>query len=154
MGLNKHMAAAVKEMDGDIEALSQKITELGEEAAGYSKEIVRLQDARKSIDDLYGGGGETPDEPKAPKARKAKAAAVEPAADAAVVKRGRQLAPAALAAVAKLKGMELPITAEKVVEATGQDQKFASNLLSKLKARGWLASTGWGKFERTAAFPA
>jgi len=60
MALNKHMAAAVAEIDADIERI------LSAQVFGTRAEIKRLKAVRDTIDALYGG-----DEPKAkPKPRK------------------------------------------------------------------------------------
>jgi hypothetical protein len=56
-------------------------------------------------------------------------------------------------AIVVIRKLPEPLTCQAVSVNAQMDKKAAGNLLCKLEAKGWLASTGRGQYERTKAFP-
>jgi len=133
MALNKHMAAAVAEMEAD---LAQLALEMGhartcKEKAFFARDFGRIKAAIKTIDALYSGP-----EPKPAK----------PAKPARYVHGGTALGAAA--------GLREPMTAPALAAAVGCTPAAASKWLQRWEVDGWLVKTGHGQYVHAAKFPA
>jgi hypothetical protein len=123
MALNKHMAAAVVEIKGDLALLKRE-----KPTTQTKEEIKRLEAARDTLEDLYGGP-----EPSCPPVKKYTAGA------------------AALYHAAK---MPEPLMAPELAAAAGFSTGAASKCLKRWQAAGWLRKICHGQYIRRAKFPA
>ena len=124
MALNKHMAAAVAEIDADIERM------LSAQVYGTRAEFKRLKAARDTIDALY--GGPDPEKPVKPPVK--------------YLPSGRATACAA--------AMPEPLTAVLLAWAAVCSNGAASKCLKRWLADRWVKKVKHGQYVRTAKFPA
>jgi hypothetical protein len=146
------------------------VAEIDEDIANLNNDITRLQTARSTIMELYGGDTEIPDKVKPRKTssrggpRRSKPVGAEvtrreaaqpPPADSdrpAGVSGRHSTESVAVMAIART--MAEPISITTLSVASGKDKKFCGNRISRWAANGWLAKTGYGEYKRTNTFPA
>jgi hypothetical protein len=134
MALNKHMAAAVAEMEADIKQLMSEIDSWPARArfkakrAGLQRDVENLQAAIKTIDSLYGGP--------------------EPDNDPPVKYLNGATALMVAAALPE------PLTALALAWAAVYSTAAASKCLKRWATDGWVRKVKHGRYVRTAKFPA
>jgi CRP-like cAMP-binding protein len=125
MALNKHMAAAVVEIKGDIDLLMRE-----RQTAQTKEEIKRLEAARDTLEDLYGG----------------------PEPDTIEVKPGRYMRRGV--ALFNASVMPEPLRALELAAASGITKAAASKYLRRWRADGWVRKICHGQYIRRVKFPA
>jgi hypothetical protein len=134
MALNKHMAAAVAEIEDDINQLKRLREVLPmrarEERAQFRRDLADLRRVARTIDSLY--GGPEPEKPVTPPVK--------------YLPSGRATACAA--------ALPEPLTAVLLAWAAVCSNGAASKCLKRWLADGWVKKVRHGQYVRTAKFPA
>ena len=118
------MAAAVMEIKGDIDLLKRE-----KPTAQIKEDIKRLEAARDTLEDLYGG----------------------PEPDKIVVKPGRYVRRGV--ALYNASVMPEPLRAIELAAASGITKAAASKYLKRWAADGWVRKVCHGQYIRTIKFP-
>ena len=151
MALNKHMAAAVAEIQCDIAQLEKERLKARtcRAAAGLKLDIKNLKAAARTIDSLYGGDDPVVTEPL-PTTIKGHVALLKK--DLRVAQERRYVYGGHALAVAAT--LPEPLTAIDLSLATGFTRAAASKCLKRWAADGWVRKKRHGEYVRTAKFPA